>query len=151
MVYASGMRTLLLLALLAATSGCIIVTDDGGPRSEPDPAPPPQQTTVVVAQGPESESFMVKYKPRVNEVYEGIKKACGRLNIKLTDAHTPGDDNWTIKGFHTAGWFDLEIYLNRHDHKTQTNVTIRSGRLNQFQCREWTRKVHGELGRQLGE
>lgn len=148
MAYSSAMR-ILLLALVAATSGCIIVKDDD-PNSPPPP-PPPQESVVVAAE-PESEAFMLKYRKRVPEVYEGIKTAAARLNIRLTDAHTPGDDNWTIKGHHASGSFDLQIYMNRHDHKTQTTVTIRSnGRFTQFQCREWTRKVHSEIGKQIGE
>lgn len=150
MTYTSGMR-ILLLALLAASSGCVIAVDgDGNPHEEPPP-PPPANTAVVVVE-PASEDFMLKYRKRVPEVYEGIKKAAGRLNIKLTDAHTPGDDNWRIKGYHASGGFDLEITMNRHDHKTRTTVTIRStGRANQFQCREWTRRVHAEIGKQIGE
>lgn len=148
MAYTSLMRYLL-LALLAASSGCVIaVKDNNSPPDDPPPAPPPG-TRVVVAEA--SETFMLKYRKRVPEVYEGIKKACDRLGIKLTSASTPGDDNWSVKGYHANGSFDLHFYLNRHDHKTQTNVTVKSGRYTQFQCREWTRKIHTEIGKQLGE
>ena len=95
---------------------------------------------------------MLRYVPRVPEVYAAIRKACDRLNIKVSDTRTPGsNDNWTVTGFHANGYFDLHIYLNRHDHRSHTTVTVKSGRYSDQQCREWTRRIHSEIGRQLGE
>lgn len=153
MTYTPVMRYLLLASLLAAGSGCIIaVKDDGAPPNDPPPPPPPAEARVVVVDQPASESFMLRYVKKVPEVYDGIRKACAKLNIRITDTNTPGsNDNWTVKGFHANGWFDLHIYMNRHDHRSHTTVTVKSGRYNDSQCREWTRRIHAEIGRQIGE
>ena len=153
MGYSPLMRYLLLALLtLAPCFGCIVAVKDGGPPDDPPPPPPPPRERVVVAAGPASESFTLRYGPKTPEMYDAIRKACTKLNIKVSDTHTPGsNDNWTVTGFHANGYFDLHIYINRHDHKSQTTVTVKSGRYNDQQCREWTRRIHSEIGRALGE
>jgi hypothetical protein len=155
MGYIPLMRYLLLALLtLAPCFGCIVAVKDNGPHDDPPPPPPPPppSTTRVVVAGPVSESFTLRYAPKTPEMYEAIRKACGRLNIKINDTHQPGNnDNWTVTGFHSNGYFDLHIYINRHDHKSQTTVTVKSGRYNDQQCREWTRRIHSEIGKQLGQ
>jgi hypothetical protein len=140
---------LLALLTLVPCVGCIVaVKDDGSPADDPPPPPP---TRVVVA-GEASESFMLRYGADVPVVYDAIVKGCARLNIKITDTHKPGSgNNWTVTGYHGNGSFDLSIYMYRRDHKSQTTVTVRSGRFSEQQCREWTRKIHSEIGSQLGE
>jgi hypothetical protein len=154
MGYSPVMRYLILALLaIAPCFGCIIAVKDNGDAPPPDdPPPPPPPATRVVRVEPASESYTLRYVLKVPEVYEGIRKACGRLNIKISDTHTPGsNDNWTVTGHHANGYFDLHIYMNRHDHRSQTTVTVKSGRYNDQQCREWTRRIHSEIGRQLGQ
>ncbi|HZE98559.1 MAG TPA: hypothetical protein VE981_16115 [Planctomycetota bacterium] len=146
------MRTLILALLaLAPCCGCVIAVHDDGsaPPAEPAPAQP---TPVVVVDGPASEAFALHYGADVPVVFEGIQKACARLNIRISDTDKPGSgNNWRVKGFHANGWFDFEIFMHRRDHKSQTTVTVQSGRFTVQQCREWTRKIHSEIGRQIGE
>jgi hypothetical protein len=143
------MKRLALWGLALGMSGCIVHVDkDPNTRAvheEPAPPPPPSSGKT------ESESYTLKYKQRVPDVYEGIKKACGRLNFRITKADTPGDDNWNIRGYHSGGGYDLHIYMNRHDHKARTTVTVSSARFDQLHCREWTRRLHAEIGKQIGE
>ena len=152
MAYTPHMR-ILLLALLALVPccGCIVeVKDDGTPPANP---PPPATTTtkVVVVEGA-SEAFMLKYTKDVPLIFEAFQKACVRLNMKITDSNKPGSgNNWTASGYHANGTFDFTIYLYRRDHKSQTTVTVKSGRFSEVQCREWTRRIHAEIGTQLGE
>lgn len=150
MAYTPAMRYLLLAILaLAPCSGCIVAVKDDG--AAPEPPPPQPSAQVVVAEGA-SESFMLKYTKDVPEIYEAIRKSCQRLNIKITDTHQPGSgNNWTVTGYHSNGSFDLQVYLYRRDHKSQTTVTVKSGRYGVQQCREWTRRIHAEIGSQLGE
>jgi hypothetical protein len=145
------MRYLLLaLLVLVPCCGCIVaVKDDGSAPSEPPPPPPP--TRVVVA-GEASESFALKYVKDVPLVFEAMQKACARLNIKITDTNKPGSgNNWTATGYHANGSFDFNIYMHRRDHKSTATVTVKSGRFGEQQCREWTRRIHAEIGSQLGE
>ena len=154
MAYTPLMKYLLLaLVAVVACSGCIIaVKDDGSAPPPDDPPPPPPSNTRVVVAGPASESYMLRYVKTVPEVYAGIRKACERLNIKVSDTHTPGsNDNWTVTGHHANGYFDLHIYMNRHDHRSQTTVTVKSGRYSDQQCREWTRRIHSEIGKHIGQ
>lgn len=154
MGYSPLMRYLLLALLtLIPCFGCIIaVKDDGAPPDDPPPPPPPRERVVVAAPQHSSESYMLRYVKTVPEVYAGIRKACERLNIKVTDTHTPGsNDNWTVTAHHANGYFDLHIYMNRHDHRSQTTVTVKSGRYSDQQCREWTRRIHSEIGKQIGQ
>ena len=146
------MRTLL-IALLLACNGCIIaVKDDGSSADQPPPPPPPPPPgTRVVVLEPASDSFALRYRTDVPVVYDGVKKACARFNFKLTDARTPGSDHWSVKGYHASGAYELHISLDRRDHRSYTNVTVQSGRASQFQCREWTRKIQLEIGKQIGE
>jgi hypothetical protein len=145
------MKTLLLALLaLLPCSGCVMEVHDDG--SAPPPAPAPANGTAVVVVEGASEAFMLKYTKDVPEVYEAFKKACVRFNIKISDTKQPGSgNNWSATGFHSSGSFDLQIYLYRRDHKSQTTVTVKSGRLSEQQCREWTRRIHAEIGSQLGE
>ena len=142
------MRNLLLAAWALGLSGCIIAVKDDG-SAPPETSPPPAPAPAV--REPESDIYMVKYVKDVPEVFEGIKKACARSNFRITTADTPGGDNWTVRGHHASGIFDLHIYLNRKDHKTRTTVTVSTGRGTQFQCREWTRRLQAEIGKQIGE
>lgn len=136
---------MLLLLPVLAWAGCVVHVDKDPNEAPPPPPPPPG------AREPASESFMLKYVKKVPEVYEGVKAACARNNFRITDANTPGDDNWSLRGHHANGVFELRIHMNRHDHKSRTTVTVSSGRGTQFQCREWTRRLHAEIGRQIGE
>ena len=152
MAYTPPMRTLMLAILaLAPCAGCIVEVHDDGSAKDAPPPPPANPPAVVVVEGA-SEAFMLKYTKDVPEVYEGFKKACVRLNIKISDTHQPGSgNNWTASGFHSSGTFDVQIGLYRRDHKSQTTVTVKSGRFSEQQCREWTRRIHVEIGKQLGE
>ncbi len=141
---------MLAILALAPCAGCIVEVHDDG--TAPPPAPAPANGPAVVVVEGASEAFMLKYGKDVPEVYEAFKKACVRFNIKITKTHQPGSgNNWTASGFHGSGTFDFELYLYRRDHKSQTTVTIKSGRLSEHQCREWTRRIHAEIGSQLGE
>jgi hypothetical protein len=144
------MRYLLLASLVAACSGCIIaVKDDGSPPAD---EPPPPPAAAVVEGGPPSESFMLRYDKDVPEIYEGIRKVCEGLRIRITDTNKPGSgNNWTLKGYHETGRFDLQVYLYRRSHKSQTTVTVTSGRFSAQECHEWTRRIHSEIGKQIGE
>ena len=131
----------LLLGLLLAGSGCVVHVD-----AEPSPEPPPPS-----APEPASDSMTLKYVKKVHLVYEGVKVACARANFRITDANTPGDDNWSVRGHHAGGAFDLRIHLNRHDHKTRATVTVSSSRGHRSQCGEWVRRLHAEIGRHIDE
>ena len=152
MAYTPLMRYLLLAILtLVPCFGCIVaVKDDGSaPPSEPPPPPPPQRVVVV---GEAQESLALKYVKDVPLVYEAFQKACARLNIKITDSNKPGSgNNFTASGFHANGSFEFSIYMHRRDHKSTATVTVKSGRFGDQQCREWTRRIHAEIGTQLGE
>lgn len=152
MTYTPLMRTLLLaLLVLAPGVGCIVEVKDDGTAPPPNPPPPATTTKVVVVEGA-SESFMLKYTKDVPVVFDAFQKACLRFNLKITDSNKPGSgNNWTATGYHANGTFDFSIYLYRRDHKSQTTVTVKSGRFNEQQCREWTRRIHAEIGSQLGE
>lgn len=144
-------NVLLALLILAPCSGCIVEVKDDGTPHDPPPPPPPSNTRVVVVEGA-SEAFMLKYTKDVPEIFEAYRKACLRLNIKITDSNKPGSgNNWTAAGYHASGSFDVSIYLYRRDHKSQTTVTVKGGRMSEQQCREWTRRIHAEIGSQLGE
>ncbi|HEX7897373.1 MAG TPA: hypothetical protein VF950_06415 [Planctomycetota bacterium] len=139
-------------------SGCIVHVDkdpDARTSSRPAPAPAPQPPPPPAPPAPsgaaQSESYMLKYRGKVDVVYAGIGKACDRLNFRITKSDTPGDDNWWVRGHHASGSFDLHIHMNRHDHKSRTTVTVTSGRYDQQSCREWTRRLHAEIGKQIGE
>jgi hypothetical protein len=153
MAHTPPMRTLMLAILaLVPCAGCVVEVHEDGTSPPPTAAPAPADgPTVVVVEGG-SEAFMLKYTKDVPEVYEGFKKACVRLNIKISDTHQPGSgNNWTASGFHSSGTFDVQIGLYRRDHKSQTTLTVKSGRFSEQQCREWARRIHAEIGKQLGE
>ena len=139
------------LALLLA--GCIVHVDkDPDARtSKPQPPPPPPAPEPQAAGHAHSDSFMLKYRGKVDVVHAGIVKAFDRLRFRITKSDTPGDDNWSVRGYHSSGGFDVHIHMNRHDHKSRTTVTISSERYDQASCREWTRRLHAEIGRQIGE
>ncbi len=147
-------NTLLLLAiaLVVPMPGCMVTVkenDPNDPHHQPPPPPPPPPPGQPAKQA--SDSYRLRYNKNVDAVYEGIKKAFGRLGVKEVDRHTPGTDNWTVKGNHNYGYFEVHIYMNRHDHRTRTTVTVTSLRYDQMRCREWTRRVHAEIGKQIGE
>jgi hypothetical protein len=124
------------------------VHDDG---TAPPSATASANGTAVVVEGA-SEAFMLKYTKDVPEVYEASKKACVRFNIKISDTKQPGSgNNWSATGFRSSGSFDLQITLYRSDHKSQTTVTVKSGRCSEQQCREWARRIRTVIGSQLGE
>ena len=139
-----------LLALLLG--GCIVHVDkDPDARtSKPPPPPPPAQPAPPPGHA-HSEAYMLKYRGTVDIVFAGIGKAFERLNFRITKSDTPGDDNWWVRGYHASGGFDVHITMNRHDHKSRTTVTVSSARYDQQSCREWTRRLHAEIGKQIGE
>jgi hypothetical protein len=151
------MRTLLIALLAVGISGCVVHVhkDPNAPAANPAPKPaeppPPPPPPPAPSGKTESASYMLKYKQRVPDVYEGIKKACAKMNFRITKADTPGDDNWNIRGYHGGGGYDLHIYMNRHDHKSRTTVTVSSARYDQVHCREWTRRLHAEIGKAIDE
>ena len=153
MGYSPHMRYLILATLtLMPCFGCIVAVKDDGSAPPPNEPPPPPPPTRVVVAGEASEAFMLKYKAQVKDVYEAFRKACVRLDIKISDTNQPGSgNNWSATGFHSRGTFDVSIYLYRRDQKSQTTVTVKSGRFGEQQCREWTRRIHSEIGSQLGE
>lgn len=153
MAYTPFMRYLLLTLLtLAPCFGCIVAVKDDGSPPPPPPQSPPPGTKVVVVEGGGTDAFMLRYGADVPLVFDALQKACTRYNIKITDTNKPGSgNNWTATGYHGNGWFDLQVFMHRRDHKSQTTVTVKSGRWSDVQCREWTRKIHSEIGNNLGE
>jgi hypothetical protein len=137
--------------LALALSGCIVQVDkDPDARTSQAPPPPPPREAAT-SDAARSDSFMLKYAGKVDVVFAGIGKAFERLNFRITKSDTPGDDNWWVRGYHAGGGYDVHIHMNRHDHKSRTTVTVSSGRFDQAHCREWTRRLHAEIGRQIGE
>lgn len=140
------------MALLAAAlGGCIIEVekDEHEPRTS-KPAPPPPAPPPAESHG-HSDSYMLKYRGKVDVVYAGIGRAFAKSNFRITKSDTPGDDNWWVRGYHSGGGYDVHIHMNRHDHKTRTTITVSSARFDALHCREWTRRLHAEIGKQINE
>lgn len=139
------MKNHLTIAIALLVPACIIAVEDDGSRPRPGPPPPGAPPPAV------ERSMMIKYRAKVEPVFEALKASLVRNGFRLNDTYTRGDDNWWLTAFRTNGATQVKVYLNRRDHKTRTHIEVESTALTPYEVKELLRRLHQHLGERLGE